>query len=77
MPDRSDTPVTFSREEIAEIRVMLTTWGKPPICPRCQGELSVEEPDVEELKGHVYLKCRSCHRTAFVSRTPPHRQFDL
>jgi transposase-like protein len=77
MPDRSNTPVTFSREEIAEIRVMLTSWDKPPVCPRCEGELSVEEPEVEELKGHVYLKCLSCHRTAFVSREPPHRKFDL
>jgi ribosomal protein S27AE len=77
MPDRSDTPVTFSREEIAEIREMLITRDNPPICPRCQGELTVEEPDVEALKEHVYLKCGSCHRTAFVSRTPPHRQFDL
>ncbi len=53
MPSESHTPVTFSREEIAEIRVMLTIWDKPPICPKCEGDLSVEVPDVDELKGQV------------------------
>ena len=64
------TPVTFSREEIAKIRVMLTTWDKPPTCPRCENELIVEEPEIEQLKGQVYLKCQACSRTAFVSREP-------
>ncbi len=77
MPGHSHTPVTFSREEIAEIRVMLTTWDKPPICPRCEGNLAVEEPDVEELKGRVYLVCDACNRTAFVSREPDQRPFNL
>ena len=77
MSDHSDTPVTFSREEIAEIRVMLTTWNKPPICPRCEGDLSVEESGLGELEGQVYLKCHACNRAAFVSREPPQRPFDL
>ena len=77
MRTESQTPVTFSREEIAEIRVMLTMWDNPPVCPRCEGDLSVEEPDAEELKGHVYLKCHPCKRTAFVSREPRRRLFDL
>jgi transcription elongation factor Elf1 len=77
MSDHSDTPVTFSREEIAEIRVMLTTWDKPPTCPRCEGNLSVEESDLGKLRGQVYLMCHACNRTAFVSREPPPLPFDL
>jgi hypothetical protein len=77
MHEHSHTPVTFSREEIAQIRLMLTTPDKLPTCPRCEGNLSVEEPDVQELKGHVYLRCQACNRTAFVSREPRHRPFDL
>ena len=75
--DSRNTPVTFSREEIAEIRVMLATWDKPPICPKCKNELRVEEPDTEQLKGRVYLKCHACNRTAFISREPPHPPFDF
>ncbi len=75
--DSRSTPVTFSREEIAEIRVMLSTWDKPPICPKCKNEFRVEEPDADQLKGQVYLKCHACHRTAFISREPRERPFDL
>jgi transposase-like protein len=75
--DSRRTPVTFSREEIAEIRVMLATWDKPLVCPRCENELRVEEPQVEQLKGRIYLKCHACNRTAFVSREPPQLPFDL
>ncbi len=77
MSDHSDTPVTFSREEIAEIRVMLATWNKPPTCPRCEGDLSVGESGLGELEGQVYLMCHACNRAAFVSREPPQRPFDL
>jgi transcription elongation factor Elf1 len=70
MSPASITPVTFSREEIAKIREMLRTWEKPPVCPRCGGELVVEEPELEELKGRVYLKCKPCNRSAFASITP-------
>ncbi len=71
------TPVTFSREEIAEIRVMLSTWDKPPTCPRCEGNLSVEESDLGELEGQICLMCHACNRTAFFSTEPPQRPFDL
>ncbi|UCG88218.1 MAG: hypothetical protein JSW71_06645 [Gemmatimonadota bacterium] len=77
MPEDSRTPVTFSRKEIAEIHKMLTTWDKPPVCPRCESSLRVEESGLGELKGHVYLKCHACNRTAFVSREPPQPPFDL
>ncbi|UCD25169.1 MAG: hypothetical protein JSW51_04385 [Gemmatimonadota bacterium] len=77
MSGESHTPVTFSREEVGEIRVMLNNWDKPPVCPRCESQLRTEEPEVEELKGRVYVKCESCNRTAFVSREPPNRSFDL
>ncbi len=75
--DPRSTPVTFSREEIAEIRVMLSTWEKPPICPKCENELMVEQLEGEQLKGQVYLMCPACNRTAFVSREPPQLPFDL
>ena len=73
----SRTPVTFSREEIAEIRVMLSTWEKPPICPKCENELTVEEPEGEHLKAQVYLTCPACSRTAFVSGRARQHPFDL
>jgi len=67
--DPRSTPVTFSREEIAEIRVMLSTWDKPPTCPRCEDELLVGEPG-EQPVGQIYLICSACHRAAFISREP-------
>ena len=67
--DSRNTPVTFSREEIAEIRVMLTTWEKPPICPRCENELLIGEPG-EQPEGQIYLICSACHRAAFISGEP-------
>jgi len=75
--DSRSTPVTFSREEIAAIRVMLATWEKLPVCPRCEKGLTVQEPEDERLKGQVYLVCHPCHRVAFVSREPGQRRFDL
>jgi len=76
MSGESHTPITFSREEIAAIREMFRT-GKPAVCAKCGSDLKVEEPEVEELKGQVYLKCQPCNRTAFVSKEPPKRRFDL
>jgi transcription elongation factor Elf1 len=75
--DSHNTPVTFSRDEIAEIRVMLATWDKALTCPRCKNELRVEEPDADQLKGQIYLKCHACNRTAFVSREPHQRPPDF
>ncbi|UCG89514.1 MAG: hypothetical protein JSW71_23935 [Gemmatimonadota bacterium] len=68
MSEDFQTPVTFSREEIAEIRVMLSTWSTPTICPRCKGDLTVEQQEAEELRGRIYLACRACNRMAFISR---------
>ena len=75
--DSRNTPATFSRDEIAEIRVMLTTWDKPPTCPRCENELKTQELVGERLKGQVYFMCLSCHRAAFVSREPRQPPRDL
>ncbi len=75
--DSRNTPATFSRDEIAKIRVMLTTWDKPPTCPRCENELKAQELVGERLKGQVYLKCHACNRTAFVSREPRQRPPDF
>ena len=62
-----NTPVTFSREEIAEIRKMIEIWDKPPSCPRCEDELLVGEPG-EQPVGQIYLICSACHRAAFISK---------
>jgi len=67
MPRHSHTPVTFSREEIAEIRLMLTTWDKPPSCPKCEIELTVEEMGEEQLKRQLHVSCQACNRTGFIS----------
>jgi len=68
MREESSTPVTFSREEMAEIREMLNTLDATPICPRCREGLVVEElvDRGNPLSGSLYLKCLTCRRSAFI-----------
>ena len=68
MREESSTPVTFSRDEIAEIREMLHTSDSAPTCPRCKETLTVEElaERGNPLAGSLYLKCLTCRRSAFI-----------
>jgi hypothetical protein len=72
MREESITPVTFSREEIAEIRVMLKTADKPASCPRCTEKLKIDGPiGGGPLDDCFYVKCQACRRTGFITKTPP------
>ncbi len=74
-PDAYDTPVTFSREEVREIREIL---GKdlPLQCPHCGSGLQVRGPVAGGgTQGPVwYARCDACHRGGFVSEVPGSRQ---
>ena len=72
MREESSTPVTFSREEMAEIREMLNTLDATPMCPRCRDPLMVEElvDRGNPMAGSLYLKCLTCRRSAFIRQTP-------
>jgi len=72
MREESSTPVTFSREEMAEIREMLNTLDSTPICPRCREALMIEElvDRGNPLAGSLYMKCLTCRRSAFIRQNP-------
>jgi tRNA(Ile2) C34 agmatinyltransferase TiaS len=63
------TPLTFSREEIREIRKMLRDWQENPVCPRCGRHLTVVGP--ESVPGDEpdiwHVTCKPCRRAAFVA----------
>ena len=67
-PDEFDTPVTFSREEVRELREIL---GKdlPLRCPHCDSSLKVRGPVAGGgTVGPVWhAGCDACHRGAFVA----------
>jgi hypothetical protein len=64
MPQNSDTPVTFSREETGEISRQLSTADEVPVCPVCGNELTVRGPIAGE---YCYIKCHPCGRSALVT----------
>ena len=73
MAEHSNTPVTFSREEMRKIREMLKTADKPAACPRCEEKLKVDGPiaDRGPLDGSFLVRCQTCRRSAFISKTTP------
>ena len=60
LPEHPHTPVTFSREEMAEISAMLAKSGKPPTCPRCDGKLEVQGLIDVSLGHRFYVACDPC-----------------
>ena len=62
-----DTPVTFSREEVHEIRKAVAA-GKGAVCPHCGCALVVwilpERPATVDPVRQV--RCNECHRAAFL-----------
>ena len=67
MPDPSDTPVTFARDEVREIRKVLEAEGEP-YCPHCGCALVVQSPSERPATPDPfwYVQCNECHRTAFL-----------
>jgi hypothetical protein len=68
-PHDSITPVTFSREELREIRRMLLEWQENPVCPRCGRHLTVVEPGPGGATGPNmwHVSCPPCRRAAFIA----------
>jgi hypothetical protein len=79
MPQRSHTPVKFSRSDVSAIREMLRTGDKPALCPRCTDRLKVDGPVANggPLDGCFHVRCQACRRTAFITKTRPTRSFNL
>jgi hypothetical protein len=79
MPQRSHTPVKFSRSDVSAIREMLRTGDKPALCPRCTDRLKVDGPVANggPLDGCFHVRCQACRRTAFITKTRPARSFNL
>jgi hypothetical protein len=73
MRHESYTPVTFSGEEIAEIRVMLSTWEKPPVCSRCESELTVACRCDRPPEPHAGEWLRQIRQNVALTRCSGHR----
>ena len=67
-PDR-DTPTTFSREEVDEIRRMIATPETAIVCPRCGEELSTSLPIAGggTMAAVWEVRCEQCHRSVVLS----------
>lgn len=72
MSDTKDTPVMFAREDTSRIREMLSQPERPPLCPRCDGELTVSGPvSAGETVGPVFhVVCGPCRRHAAIRDVP-------
>ncbi|NIM47751.1 MAG: hypothetical protein GTN62_00180 [Gemmatimonadales bacterium] len=70
--DGPDTPVTYSREELREIRDSMAVPGAPPVCPLCGRELTVGKPIARSGdQGTIWhVRCKPCRRSAFVKEEP-------
>jgi hypothetical protein len=71
MSDQHNTPVTFSRAEMREIRDAFGR-GQEAQCPHCTSPLTMRGPvSAGGPQGPVwYVKCDECHRAAFVTEVP-------
>ena len=67
MVEPDSTPVSYAREELGKIRVMLAQHA-PVRCPSCGGELeSGGVFDARDSKEDVWaLVCRPCNRMAIL-----------
>ena len=71
MPDKHDTPVTFSRSEMREIRATLGR-DEEAQCPHCTSPLTMRGPVAGDgTQGPVwFVRCDECHRAAFITDVP-------
>ena len=72
MSEPSDTPVTFSREEVRQIRRLICTPRAQVGCPLCGKTLLLVGPIKSEgTVGATYeVTCRPCHRSAIITDAP-------
>ena len=67
MPERSNTPVSFNRDELHQIREMLSKHA-PMLCPKCGG--GMESGGVYDERGSKEdvwaLTCETCNRMAIL-----------
>jgi hypothetical protein len=73
MPVTSETPVTFSRDELRSIRRELRLPRHSPTCPRCQATLQIHGGISGSGYQMVHVRCVACCRVAFIGELPNER----
>jgi hypothetical protein len=73
MPVTSQTPVTFSREDLKTIRHTLDSQETSLACPRCGGALQVQGGVASSGYQMLHVRCGPCFRVAFVGELPGRR----
>ena len=78
MTKESRPSESFSRDETAAIRRILSTRNAAPVCPRCGGALELEGPVAGGGSvGFVWrVECPTCDLTAFVAENMARRLED-
>ena len=61
----ADTPVTYSTDDAAAIRKMVTE-GESPMCPRCHDELTILPPVIYRGSPVREVFCLTCRRCVMV-----------
>jgi ribosomal protein S27E len=72
VPESRNTPMTFSREEIRQIRSLMNTPDARVACPLCGETLVIVGPIVcdNSLGPTLEVMCEPCHRTTIVTDSP-------
>jgi len=63
----SNTPVTFSPEEVQKIRETLRMVGERPVCPLCDRDLVAESSAASVTSVSWHVRCQPCHRAAIIN----------
>ena len=70
-PESRKTPITFSREETAQIRRLIVTPDARVACPRCDGDLEIGHPIAGGTVAIYWeLNCPHCNRSLIVRDLP-------
>ena len=73
-PEGRKTPITFSREEAAQIRKLIVTPDARVACPRCDGDLEIGHPIAGgTVETYWELHCHNCKRSLIVRDLPEER----
>ena len=72
MPNHRNTPMTFSRNEVRQIRALISTPRARVACPLCDKTLILIGPIVcDNSMGPTFeVTCESCHRTTIITDVP-------
>jgi len=73
MPATSETPAMFSRDDLSSIRRCLNSKQEKLVCPRCGKLLQVQGGVAGSGYRMVHVRCRPCHRVAFIGELPGER----